>query len=503
MQTIDSYISATWYSLERTTKQLAEAAVDPKLGELEQYPVYIPASVDFDTVKAVLTQSLNPDDLARIQLRVLSTEEIDDPSRLVQHGLLYLPKPYQVPGGRFNEMYGWDSYFINLGLLRSGQYERARWMVENHLYQVEHYGKVLNANRTYYLTRSQPPFLSSMVLDFYDHRPDKEWLKNGLPGLEKTYRFWTSAPHQIEEVGLSRYYDLGDGPAPEVLAGECDDDGHSHYDRIRDVFRDMAHLSPEERAAQLGYPLELYYDARTDELTPLFYKGDRTMRESGFDPSDRFGRFNLDVIHYAPVDLNCLLYQFELDMSRISDLLGDTEGKERWRALAQRRAERMQELFWDAEEGLFFDYDFRTRSVRKYPFATTFFPLYYGWATPEQASSLAQKLPEFLKPGGVVTSFHRSGNQWDYPFGWAPLQMVAALGFQRYGFHSQARAIAEAFVGMINDDYRRTGTILEKYDVVERTSAVSEGIDFGYSSNETGFGWTNGVYLVLKELLAD
>jgi alpha,alpha-trehalase len=162
----------------------------------------------------------------------------------------------------------------------------------------------------------------------------------------------------------------------------------------------------------------------------------------------------------------------------------------------------MHRYLWDADSGYFFDFNTRTGQRRNYPFATTFFPLWTGWATADQAAAVHGHLEAFLKPGGLGTSLHVSGNQWDAPYGWAPLQLAAVEGVARYGYHRSADRVAEAFVTMVEQEYQRCGTILEKYDVVRRTAEVSDGISFGYSSNEIGFGWTNGVYLLLKRRLA-
>ena len=137
----------------------------------------------------------------------------------------YQGLPFVVPGGRFNEMYGWDSYFIQVGLLRDGEVEKARDLVDNFVYEIEHYGTILNANRTYYLTRSQPPFLTEMVLGVYRQTRDKAWLRAAWPAVLSYYRFWTTPPHLVETTGLSRYYDMGNGPAPEVLSDELDAQG--------------------------------------------------------------------------------------------------------------------------------------------------------------------------------------------------------------------------------------------------------------------------------------
>lgn len=340
---IDEYIEKSWRVLERTPQDISIAAVDPKLGEMDRYPVYVAPTENLESVANQLHSVLGDDGMDQIELKVLPDDVVDNPEiggGIENQGLLYLPHSYVVPGGRFNEMYGWDSYFINLGLLASGRVQQAQFMVDNHLYQVEHYGRVLNANRTYYLTRSQPPFLASMVADVYRVTGDREWLARAVPALLTTYRFWTSAPHLTPETGLSRYYDLGEGEAPEVVADEVDDEGKTHYERIKIRFREYAKLSEAEQLEELGYPLDLYYDVASDQLTPLFYKGDRSMRESGYDPSDRFGRFNIDTVFYNPVDLNSLLYLYEKEMARLSVELGGECCELDWEGLAEERKDR-------------------------------------------------------------------------------------------------------------------------------------------------------------------
>ena len=491
--TIENYIEKTWQTLTRTTADLVEAASDPKL-EGEAPLLYIAPTQDRSQVEESLKEAGKS-----VELRVLPADILSQPNFPGPHWLLYLPHSYIVPGGRFNEMYGWDSYFINLGLLIQNRVDEARKMVDNHLYQVRHYGCVLNANRTYYLTRSQPPFLATMVRDVYRRTRDLRWLSEAFEGLESTYLFWMTEPHLTPETGLSRYIDLGSGPAPEVLASERDEEGLTHYQRIAKEYGRVVTEGPETEAC-LGYDIDLFYDRGSMALKPLFYIGDRSMRESGFDPSDRFGRFNVDVIHYNPVDLNSLLYLFEQDMAEISQELGFPESQvSRWTQAADSRRVAMQTYLWNSRSEMFEDYNFLTQKRRAYPFATAYFPLWTGWATQQQADSLAAHLKDFLKPGGLVTSLNVSGNQWDKPFGWAPLQLVAAEGLQKYGYEAEAKEIAKRFLGMVESEYQRTGTILEKYDVEARSSSVSEDIQFGYSSNEVGFGWTNGVYLALKE----
>ncbi len=417
-----------------------------------------------------MARAVPPAGLRDIVLRPL-------PAAIQEHGLLYLPRPYVVPGGRFNEMYGWDSYFIVLGLVRDDR-QLAADMVANFLYEVRHYGGVLNANRTYYLTRSQPPLLSAMVLALYRRGGDAAFLRDARDAIVASYEHWTAPPHLIPALGLSRYFDHGDGPAPEVVAGERDAHGHSHYDRVRAYFR--AHGGP-------------------DELTPQFYKADRAMRESGFDPTGRFGPFGVDILGIAPVCLNTLLYRMELDLADIDTALNRDADAARWRELARQRQARVEALLWDDAAGQYFDYDFERGRRRPYPFATTFWPLWAGLASPAHARRVRDQLPVFERRGGVVTSTTVTGAQWDAPFGWAPLQLFAVDGLRRYGFRDDADRIARAFVSMLIEDFERRGTLVEKYDVERRTSDVAGRLAFGYISNEVGFGWTNGVALELLE----
>jgi len=488
VQAVRAYIKKNWTTLRRSNHDLPAAARDPKLrlAAGSPWPVYIPADEDRGRIEAELRAQLTEAELATIALRSLPS----DPRALHEHGLLYLPRPYVVPGGRFNEMYGWDSYFIQIGLLRDEEIAAARDMADNFVYEIEHYGTLLNANRTYYLTRSQPPFLTRMLLGVFARTKDRAWLEAAVPAVDKYYRFWTTAPHLIPEIGLSRYYDLGEGPAPEVESDERDAQGRSHYDRVRQYYR--THAVPD-------YDVGRFFDRKADRLTGLFYKGDRSMRESGFDPSSRFGPFNADIVDYAPVCLNALLYQMERDGAEISRALADEERAEEWEARATERRSRIDRYLWDEASGLYLDYDFALKRRRHYPFATTFYPLWAGAASAPQAARVVKNLGLFEAPGGLLTSTTVSGNQWDAPYGWAPLQILAVDGLRRYGFATDADRIARKFVDLVTKEFQEHGTIVEKYDLRRRESDVSADIRFGYSSNEIGFGWTNAAYL---ELLA-
>lgn len=483
---IQKYIKQSWHTLTRSSAQLASAAPDPKFKAMPdgRWPVYVSRQENVKLIEQRLRSQLSPADFATIDIRQLP----DDPSEIKQHGLLYLPYPYVVPGGRFNEMYGWDSYFTQVGLVRDAEMTLAKNMTDNFLYQIEHYGKILNANRTYYLSRSQPPFLTQMILNVYRKQPDRDWLRKTVPAIEKYYRFWTEEPHLTTETGLSRYYDFGDGPAPEVLSGERDAEGRDHYDLVKAYYR--THKVED-------YELSKFYDQGKDELTPLFYKGDRSMRESGFDPSNRFGPFSADIINYNPICLNSLLYLMEMDTAEILQTLGRGRDARVWRARAAERRQKVNRLMWDEQDGLYYDYNFDEKKVRRYPFVTTFYPLWVGIADRRQAARLVANLHRFERAGGLLTSTNVTGSQWDAPYGWAPTEMIAIQGLRRYGFAREANRITVNFLSTILKEFLQHNTIVEKYDVERRESEVGADLKFGYKSNEIGFGWTNAAFIEL------
>lgn len=487
LEAVRRYIKESWRTLTRSNAQMAEAAVDPKFAtsNITRWTVYVSRQENLARVEQELRGQMKPEDFARIEIRRLPQSLAD---ALQEPGLLYLPHPYVVPGGRFNEMYGWDSYFIQVGLLRDGETVLAKNMIDNHLYQIEHYGAVLNANRSYYLSRSHPPFLTQMILGVHRQTKDTAWLKSAVPAIESHYRFWTEEPHRTPATGLSRYYDSGTGPAPEVIADERDAEGQTHYDRVREYYR--THEIKD-------YDIAQYYNRARDELTPLFYVGDRSMRESGFDPSNRFGPFNIDIIHYDPVCLNSLLHLMETDTAEILTILGRATQARLWTNRAEERRQRINRLMWDEQDGLYYDYNFAEQTVRRYPFITTFYPLWVGVADEKQAARIVANLHLFERPGGLLTSTSVSGSQWDAPFGWAPTEMIAIEGLRRYGYDNEADRLTANFLSTVLKEFIQHNTIVEKYDVERRESEVSADLKFGYKSNEIGFGWTNAAFVEL------
>ncbi|HYW38309.1 MAG TPA: trehalase family glycosidase [Terriglobales bacterium] len=514
---IRQYIAAGWDNLTRSMTDCA-SLVDPKM---KVNPVlYVPSGFSVPPAVGKLHADCNVE-IEHLHEPIHQLGEIDT-STFHPHGLLYLPNKYVVPGGRFNEMYGWDSYFIIVGLLRDGRSDLARGMVENFFFEIENYGALLNANRTYYLTRSQPPFLSSMVLGVYEAEKeaghaDQAWLVRAYPYLEKDYSMWTREPHLAGSTGLARYFDFGDGPPPEGLQDEG-----GFYRKVVSHF--MVHpeqadhylMEQEKAKAPTGsgssYAITVC-DVPTTKATPEcepqrvvrlsadYYKGDRSMRESGFDVSFRFGAYGAATHHYAPACLNSLLYKTEKDMERISDLLEKHSEAKTWRERAEARKQSIEKYLWDGERGFFFDYDFTEGKQSTYRFLTTYYPLWAGLATPEQAKAVVKNLSVFEQPGGLAMSPENSGTQWDYPYGWAPVQMLAIQGIRRYGFNDDADRLSSKFLSTVLENFARDGTIREKYNVV--TGSSESHVEVGYQANVIGFGWTNAAFLELLHALPE
>jgi len=507
------YISSSWTTLTRSTTTCKGISDSKFTGKSL---LYLAADV---AISQALTASLRRCNVRaeNLPFRITGPGQVGK-NGIHPPGLLFLQNPYVVPGGRFNEMYGWDSYFIIRGLLREGKTDLARGMVENCFYEIEHYGTVLNANRSYYLTRSQPPFLSSMIVAVYEaetaHRAaDRGWLAKAYRDAERDYNMWTSLPHLAGETGLSRYYDFGDGPVPEGLHDEV----NYYHDVLAYFIREKEgapYLVEASTKNSLPYP---EYAARACAekvhspqakcehfnyvaLNSEYYKGDRSMRESGFDISFRFGPYGADTHHYAPVCLNSLLYKTETDMEKISSWLGDAQAARLWQERAVKRGKIIQDLLWNPKRGLFFDYDFEHKELSSYEYATTFYPLWAGAATPEQARAVTGNLPVFEREGGLAMSTHDTGVQWDYPYGWAPIQLLAVEGMRRYGYNAEADRISRKFLSLVLVNFQRDGNIRAKYNVVTDSSNI--GLSEGYRGNIIGFGWTNGVFLELLHELA-
>jgi len=519
LKPILNYISQAWDTLTRSMTS-CESIVDPKISET---PVlYLPAGLE----EPASVRELSGKCKVRIEhlpqkidrLGEITSGNINPP------GLLYLPAKYVVPGGRFNEMYGWDSYFIIRGLLRAGRVDLARDMVDNFFFEIENYGAMLNANRTYYLTRSQPPFVSSMFMDVYealqkkgaqDKQAQRAWLERAYKDLDHDYQIWTHEPHLAGQTGLSRYYDFGDGPPQEAVQDET-----GFYRKVSQYFffhpgqadNYVYENRPEAKDSVAGaaYSLEVCDEASTMarptceaarqfKLSKDYYKGDRSMRESGFDVSFRFGAFGSATHHYAPVCLNSLLYKNEKDMEQISLWLGRADDAKTWGKRAEDRKKLMAQYLWNDERHAFFDFNFDTAKGSTYVYASMFYPLWAGLATPEQAKGVVASLKGFEQPGGLPMSTFDSGAQWDLPYGWGNIEMIAIDGLRKYGYNTEADRISYNFLSTVAENFRRDGNIREKYNVVTRSSEAH--VELGYEMNVVGFGWTNAAFLELLHAL--
>jgi alpha,alpha-trehalase len=505
------YIDNGWNTLSRSMTD-CKSLVDPKV--TTRPILYLPAGMAIPPAVASVQQQ------CQIEVRNLPRKitHMGDVrvAEIPDEGLLYLPNPYVVPGGRFNEMYGWDSYFIILGLVEDKRTDLARDMVENFFFEIENYGAILNANRTYYFTRSQPPFLTSMIREVYEHPTgktlSKDWLARAYSYAQRDYALWSSPPHLAGDTGLARYEDIGEGPVPEMA-----DDSNYYPDVIRwllahpEIHTDYLVEAPDDptpaQAAELATTscditaskVCAHAHVSGHRLSSDFYRGDRAMRESGFDPSFRFGPFSGSTNHYAPVCLNSLLYKYERDMAHFATLLGRSAEVAQWDRRAIARHNAINKYLWNPASHMFYDYNFTTHKQSIYNYITAFYPLWAKLASPQQASETEHHLSLFEHDGGLAMSDYDSGTQWDLPFGWAPTSWLAIKGLDQYDFTGDARRVSGKFSQTIRQNFDHDGTIREKYNVVSGSANVE--IATGYRANVVGFGWTNGVYLEMNDLL--
>jgi alpha,alpha-trehalase len=495
---VDDYIHHAWTTLTRSVLSPG-AYADSKVGSP---PVlFLPAGMPEPPALASLRQQVHLA-VRHLPRPIVHLGDVQ-PTELGQNGLLYLPHPYVVPGGMFNEMYGWDSYFIMRGLLLDGQVPLARGMLDNYLFEIEHYGAILNANRSYYLTRSQPPFLTSAIRAVYTAQHlDTTWLAHAYDVAVRDYRMWTAAPNLAGDTGLSRYFDTGTGPVPEMKADNAYYAGVVSWALLHPGQCDYVRTAPGEVSHSPVFHLSVAQDKTATStqsvfLTDDYFLGDRAMRASGYDVSFRFGPFSGATHHFAPVCLNSLLYKTETDLEWMAHTLGHDDAAAQFQAAAARRRAAVDKYLWNADAGLYFDYDTVAGRQSTYHYATTFFPLWAGLASPAQAAAVATHLSLFEQPGGLAMSDVESGAQWDKPFGWAPVNLLAVEGLWQTGDHVDAARLATKFDTTVETNFNREHTIREKYNMVTGSSAVT--IKVGYTQNVLGFGWTNAVYLALKQ----
>jgi alpha,alpha-trehalase len=389
--------------------------------------------------------------------------------------LIPLPGKYIVPGGRFSEIYYWDSYFTMLGLQVQERYDLIDGMVSNFAFLIDSLGFIPNGNRNYYLSRSQPPFFSLMVKLLEQH--DEKAALRFLPQLQKEYDFWMDGAMHLEKPGdahnhvvklsdgsvLNRYFDNRPEPRPEA-------------------YKEDVHLARESGRD----PIDVYTDIRS-------------AAESGWDFSTRWfadGKTfaTIQTTSLIPVDLNCLIYHLEVMISRGLALKGQGQEAEQMKVRANNRRKAVLTFCWSPEAGYFFDYNFKTGRVSDIKTLAGAYPLFFGIVQPEDAARVAEVLrADFLKPGGLVTTLTDSDQQWDAPNGWAPLQWMAYKGLLNYQHDALANDIRKRWIRQNERVFRSTGKMMEKYNVLD-TTIVAGG---GEYPNQDGFGWTNGVALAL------
>lgn len=393
------------------------------------------------------------------------TRPADDPNQAGSK--IPLPRPYIVPGGRFREIYYWDSYFTMLGLLEHGLVDMVENMVANFAFLVDEVGFIPNGNRNYFSTRSQPPFFSLMV-DLLASVKGEQVLIDYLPQLRKEYDFWTVSEEErtveLEDFNFSRYWDQSTKPRQESYIEDIEMDGFSEQ-----LARDL-----------------------------------RAACESGWDFSSRWLEDEMDLAtiratNVLPIDLNSLLYFAERLLSRAYALADDDEVISTiltWKANERKRL--LNKSFFDDKGGGYFDRLIDQNKMSACKTMAMAFPLFLNIAEPVNADVVAKTIErEFLQPGGVQTTLIKNGQQWDAPNGWAPLQWVAVKGLANYGYHDLAREIASRWTQLNEKVFKQTGKMMEKYNVVDADLEAGG----GEYPVQDGFGWTNGVYVAMKAFL--
>ncbi|WP_218667391.1 alpha,alpha-trehalase [Citrobacter portucalensis] len=394
--------------------------------------------------------------------------------------LLPLPEPYVVPGGRFREIYYWDSYFTMLGLAESNHWDKVSDMVANFAYEIDSWGHIPNGNRTYYLSRSQPPFFAFMVELLAQH-DGNDALKKYLPQMLKEYSYWmegieTLQPGQQNKrvvklddgTILNRYWDERDSPRPESW--------------VEDIA--TAKSNPNRPAT------EIYRDLRSAAASGWDFSS-RWM-----DNPNKLGTLRTTSI--VPVDLNALMYKMEKMIALASKAAGDDAKAAQYDGFANARQKGIEKYLWNDKEGWYADYDLKSHKVRNQLTAAALFPLYVNAAAKDRASKVATATQaHLLQPGGLATTSVKSGQQWDAPNGWAPLQWVAASGLQNYGQDNVAMDVTWRFLTNVQHTYDREKKLVEKYDV----STTGTGGGGGEYPLQDGFGWTNGVTLKMLDLI--
>jgi alpha,alpha-trehalase len=395
--------------------------------------------------------------------------------------LLALPNQYIVPGGRFSEIYYWDSYFTMLGLKSLGRFDLINDMVDNFAFLIDSVGFIPNGNRNYYLSRSQPPFFSLMVKLVAEN--DSTANLKYLPQLQKEYNFWMNGVDKLQKPGdqfehvvimpdgtiLNRYFDKNSRPRPEAFKED---------------------VKVAQRAAN---------NPETARDPDIIYNGLRSAAESGWDFSSRWLKDgqtleSIQTIDIIPVDLNCLMYHMELMLSNGYKMKNDAAQSTLYKKKANERRRGILTFFWSADQNFFLDYNFKDSKQSSVKSLAGMYPVFFNLPSGDLAIKASETLKkDFLKPGGLVTTLNNTGQQWDFPNGWAPLQWIAYKGLKDYQIHTLADEIKKRWLKQNNRVYKATHKMMEKYNVMDTTLQAGG----GEYPNQDGFGWTNGVALAM------
>lgn len=409
-----------------------------------------------------------------------------------------LPKKYVVPGGRFREIYYWDSYFTMLGLCESGLTDIALEMLENFGWLIKNIGFIPNGNRSYFLSRSQPPFFSLMIQLLKNHTlaswGSAEEFKSHLSNRKNIQPLFNSSEY-LEDL-LTEYEFWMDGKSTRHRSfRRCVRIGEGNY--LNRYYDD----SDSPRVESFAEDIELYNSLGAKPVG--LYRNLRAACESGWDFSSRWLNDPKDLstirtTQILPLDLNVLMYLLEKTISELYRERREHDQADKFSYLAENRAGLINEIFWNDDEGYFADFWFEKKRSG-IPTLAMSFPLFASIATPEQAGKTANYLEKhFLKPGGWATTNEHTGQQWDAPNGWAPLQWIAFIGLRNYKMDALAKKGAERWLSLNEKVYNRTGRLMEKYNIEDMTLEAGG----GEYPVQDGFGWTNGVYLALKKELA-
>ncbi|MCJ8211292.1 alpha,alpha-trehalase TreA [Mucilaginibacter sp. RS28] len=392
--------------------------------------------------------------------------------------LLPLPYPYIVPGGRFREIYYWDSYFTMLGLEESKRFDIMENMIRNFAYLIDTYGHIPNGNRSYYLSRSQPPFFAAMVQLLAKHKGDQTYVRF-RPQLLKEYAFWMKGTAAAKPGKPAEHVVIM--PDGSLLNRYCD-----------------AGTNPREES----YREDVLSAQQSKQTKAHFYQNLRSTAESGWDFSSRWFADNkrlttLQTTSLVPPDLNSLLYNLERVIAKSYQISGDGRSAQTFEAKAKKRKDAIQKYLWNASLSAFADYNWETNKLSNQLTIATASPLYFFVATDTQAPKIATTIKtKLLRPGGVACTMYDTGEQWDRPNGWAPLEWLTIGGLRNYQQNELAKDIAMRWMKINIENFKKNGKLAEKYDI-ENLNARAGG---GEYPTQDGFGWTNGVLLKLINL---